>query len=47
MWQTLILIAIALILLSIIVEAVQFLVWVGVLALIVVGILYLLNRMKR
>lgn len=47
MWQTLILIAIALILLSIIVEAVPFLVWVGVLALIVVGILYLLNRMKR
>ncbi|MGO1622460.1 hypothetical protein [Flaviflexus sp.] len=47
MWQTLILIAIALILLSIIVEAVQFLVWVGVLALIVVGILYLLNKMRR
>lgn len=47
MWQTLILIAIALILLSIIVEAIQFLVWVGVLALIVVGILYLLNKMMR
>lgn len=47
MWQTLILIAIALILLSIIVEAVQFLVWVGVLALIVVGILYLLDKMRR
>ncbi|WP_164719809.1 hypothetical protein [Flaviflexus ciconiae] len=47
MWQTLILIAIALILLSIIVEAVQFLVWVGVLALVVVGILYLLNKMRR
>ncbi|MGO1402004.1 MAG: hypothetical protein ACTHUY_06435 [Flaviflexus sp.] len=47
MWQTLILIAIALILLSIIVEAIQFLVWVGVLALIVVGILYLLNKMRR
>ena len=47
MWQTLILIAIALLLLSIIVEAVQFLVWVGVLALIVVGILYLLDKMRR
>lgn len=47
MWQTLILLAIALILLSIIVEAVQFLVWVGVLALVVVGILYLLNKMRR
>jgi len=47
MWLTLIIVGIALVLLGVFVEAAKFLIWLGIVLLVVSVVLSLLNRARR
>lgn len=47
MWLTLIIVGIALVLLGVFVEAAKFLIWLGIVLLVVSVIISVLNRLRR